>query len=345
MDVSPDSILLHHSQLPWSNSLTSETPGSIIVGTRYSSCPRRVTNQANDASATHVSHEKAQGLWPSEGRMSGQLDVVAASARSSKSSTLPSRVSQSFPSEAQAQNLWWQTYSALQHTQPSLIEKLDGILDDYLPRPAVMTSDEAWSDSISNILRALTQSLEPVVQGPTTPAKVDIIKVIEMISATLGVHIAPLPWACVCVLLQVRLHSTHLTNRHKLTSKQLYYSVPKVEEGYLSHLFVIVSIVARYSVMENLYHRNSGMRLHSDYQKSLLDLCTLILQYFATAFESWLHHPAQKLEFEKCSKLIDSIKELDRTCQRFTVTVEMEGDELESESDGDIEDISDEVED
>ena len=77
-----------------------------------------------------------------------------------------------------------------------------------------MTSDEGWLGSISNILQGLTQSLEPIVQGTTALAEVDIIKVIEMISTTLGFHIAPLPLACVCVLLQVRLHSTHLTSRH-----------------------------------------------------------------------------------------------------------------------------------
>ncbi|KAH7317581.1 hypothetical protein BKA65DRAFT_514755, partial [Rhexocercosporidium sp. MPI-PUGE-AT-0058] len=285
-----------------------------------------VGQEIGDSTCDHpvVGRETAQELRPSQGLVSSQsreeLDLI----HISKNSPSRAEVLLLFPSSAQSKRLWWQTYSALHQSQQSLATKLNAILDHYLPRPLVITSDDSWSDSISKILQQLSHSTEPVLQStivsPSRPTKADIIRVMEVMSGTLGLHIAPLPWACVCILMQ------------------LFNSVPGAEKDHVPQLSEIVSIIARYAIMENMYRQNPSMSLRSDYRTSLLDLCTLILRFFVITFESLLNHPTEKPDLEDCTKVAEEVKELDHACQKFMIVLEIQDDEQE----GDIEEFSDE---
>lgn len=110
----------------------------------------------------------------------------------------------------------------------------------------------------------------------------------------------------------------------------------------------IVAIVARYAVMENLYHQSgSALSLKSQYRSSLLYLCSTILEYFSVSLtlgraikdDDSTAKERQRLG-DGCEQLILSIREKDQACQRFQVIVEAR-EEAKSESDTEIEDVSD----
>ena len=117
----------------------------------------------------------------------------------------------------------------------------------------------------------------------------------------------------------------------------------------------IVAIIARYAVMENLYHQTGSalsLSLKPEYQSSLVSLCTTVLQFFATSFElgrklSQINidgkHGEEQL-VKRCDELVNEIKKMDRQCQGFRVlanTVREESGDSGSE-DVVIEDVSDE---
>jgi hypothetical protein len=117
----------------------------------------------------------------------------------------------------------------------------------------------------------------------------------------------------------------------------------------------MVAIIARYAVMDNLYHQTRSalsLSLKPEYQSSLVGLCSTVLQFFATSFElgrklSQINvggkHGEEEL-LKRCGELINEIKKMDRECQGFRVlvdTVREESSDSGSEDIG-IEDVSDE---
>ena len=118
----------------------------------------------------------------------------------------------------------------------------------------------------------------------------------------------------------------------------------------------IVGIIARYAVMENLYHQTGGalsLSLKPEYQTSLVALCTAVLQFFAVSFElgrkfSQINingkHGEEEL-VKRCGDLVNDIKKMDRECQGFRVVVDavLENDDSSSDDmDAEIEGASDE---
>jgi hypothetical protein len=120
----------------------------------------------------------------------------------------------------------------------------------------------------------------------------------------------------------------------------------------------ITGIIARYAVMENLYNQStSTLTLKPEYQASLLSLCVTILEWFSQAFVVWkglgeLHphlvfsgSPTKEVarnSEKRCGKLLDEIREKDKTCQGFRVVCQVEDDDdTEAEVDAEIEDVSD----
>jgi hypothetical protein len=111
----------------------------------------------------------------------------------------------------------------------------------------------------------------------------------------------------------------------------------------------IVAIIARYSVMENLYQQSgSALSLKSDYKFALLSLCSTILEYFAVSFtfgralSSLDNTTAEKNKgfIDACEQLMGTIREKDRACQGFRVVVEAQ-DDGKSENEAENEDGSD----
>jgi hypothetical protein len=110
----------------------------------------------------------------------------------------------------------------------------------------------------------------------------------------------------------------------------------------------IVAIIARYSVMENLYQQSgSALSLKHEYQSALLSLCTTLLEYFALSFKLGRAMAGSDSMTEEmqglinaCGQLIETVRDKDMACQSFRVVVEAKM-ESDSESEGGIEDVSD----
>ncbi len=110
----------------------------------------------------------------------------------------------------------------------------------------------------------------------------------------------------------------------------------------------LVAIIARYSVMENLYQQSgSTLSLKDEYQSALVSLCSTTLEYFASSFKLGRAMAGSDSVTEEmqglinaCGQLIETVRDKDRACQSFRVVVEAKM-ESDSESEGEIEDVSD----
>lgn len=106
----------------------------------------------------------------------------------------------------------------------------------------------------------------------------------------------------------------------------------------------LVAIIARYSVMENLYQQSgSALSLKHEYRSALVSLCTTILEYFALSFKLGRAMAGSDSMTEEmqglintCGRLTETIRDKDMACQSFRVVVE-----TKMESEGEIEDMSD----
>ena len=104
----------------------------------------------------------------------------------------------------------------------------------------------------------------------------------------------------------------------------------------------LVGLLARYSVMENLFYQSPNLTLTDEYRIGLVDLCVAILTYFAHAFMAARIHvkdPKDEKEMaiesiRRRNDLINEVKDHDKACQGFRVIVE-----AEEESYSDIEDV------
>jgi hypothetical protein len=108
-----------------------------------------------------------------------------------------------------------------------------------------------------------------------------------------------------------------------------------------------VGIIARYTVMENLYQQSGGaLSLKPEYKIELLSLCTTILEYFSASFTL-----ARKIadssgdlqtKFQRCEELAEKIRAEDKACQSFRIVIDMRKDSDSDSEEADIEDVSDE---
>jgi hypothetical protein len=76
----------------------------------------------------------------------------------------------------------------------------------------------------------------------------------------------------------------------------------------------VATIVARYNVLESMYHNWPGMTLEASHELSLLVLCMHVLRYvdFMLAGHS---------DFEGSKVLMANIRKADVICRGFTVTI------------------------
>jgi hypothetical protein len=100
--------------------------------------------------------------------------------------------------------------------------------------------------------------------------------------------------------------------------------------------------------MENLYQQSgSALSLKHEYRSALVSLCTTILEYFALSFKlgramagsNSMTGEMQRL-INACGQLIETVRDKDMACQSFRVVVEAKM-ENDSESEGEVEDVSD----
>ena len=82
------------------------------------------------------------------------------------------------------------------------------------------------------------------------------------------------------------------------------------------------------------------MGLQAEYREALIMLCYKVLRWFVNAFSGGGLFTSSS-GFAVSSKLWTRIKEMDRACQKFKITVDMPDDDPKSKMD--VEDVLDEV--
>jgi hypothetical protein len=100
--------------------------------------------------------------------------------------------------------------------------------------------------------------------------------------------------------------------------------------------------------MENLYQQSgSALSLKPEYESALLSLCSTVLEYFALSFnlgQAMAGSDSMTEEIQglinACGQLTEAVRDKDMACQSFRVVVEAKM-ESDSESEGEIEDVSD----
>ena len=186
-----------------------------------------------------------------------------------------------------------------------------------------------------------------------------------MVSSQLGLEKPVMGWAFVGVLLSVSIYIIALISPHRSIThlmlqiyEQLFETwdlgLPGADFEAIAKSFQqlqdLDGLLARYAVMENLYHQNASLALTLEYRNGLQDLCVTILQYFGNALvvarNAGKEESTSVVESrQSCNVLIDDIKEKDKACQRFRVVVDADGQsdtedaEIEHVSDGSWEDL------
>ncbi|KAF7872724.1 uncharacterized protein EAF02_008795 [Botrytis sinoallii] len=183
-------------------------------------------------------------------------------------------------------------------------------LKQYLNRERVDTTSEAgsvplfasldWSASLYKERIALLRQMFP--RAASSIQK--ILDVLAVMEETIGLTIGAIAWACLLGAVENLLsHSTNWTVDYQIRI--------------ITEISEIVSIIARYTVMENIYTQWTGMTLDKDYEQSLINLSTRVLFYFGAfvpSFSESSTNANMKPYFEK-------IIEADTACRGFTVIV------------------------
>jgi len=98
----------------------------------------------------------------------------------------------------------------------------------------------------------------------------------------------------------------------------------KDQEAIFAAIADVAILVARYTVMENMYQNWPGMSLEPNYEKSLISLCIHVL----TFLEKGLSDQDSTDLARTLSENMDKINEADAICREFKVTVMQEMSDL-----------------
>ncbi|RDW85944.1 hypothetical protein BP5796_04269 [Coleophoma crateriformis] len=222
------------------------------------------------------------------------------------------------PSAAQLAQLWWRGFAKLQDTELESSESLAAAWNQsrqYFQTvhaaPAESASDEQVAVlAVHRLTRALAiipvdlhnEALSGSANVSQSVGRIsDIIKVIQV---TLKFKIGAIAWVC---LGQAVLVCT----RSKMKSPM---------QIVLSHLADIVTLIARYNVMESMYQQWPNMSLEKNYEDSLVDLCAHVLRYLSHVITIATLERAEGAE-QRLNESMKRIEEADDRCRGFKVTI------------------------
>ncbi|KAF7903466.1 uncharacterized protein EAF01_006515 [Botrytis porri] len=197
------------------------------------------------------------------------------------------------------------------------VESLDAViwrnLQRYLIRERVYTTLEAGSNSlVANLDWSATPYKERItLRRQMFPrAACSIQKILDVLAVTeeiIGLSIGAIAWACLLGAVE------------NLLSLDPNWTVdPPVK--IITEMSEIVSKIARYTVMENIYAQWKGMSLNKDYEHFLINLSTHILIYLG-AFVPSLSENSTNADMKP---YFDKIIDADTACRGFTVIVSAE---------------------
>ncbi|TGO10073.1 hypothetical protein BTUL_0145g00200 [Botrytis tulipae] len=183
-------------------------------------------------------------------------------------------------------------------------------LEHYLKWQRVYTTSEAgsiplvanldWSATLYKERIALRRQMFPHAASSIQK----ILDVLAVMEETIGLKIGAIAWACLLGAVENLLSlGTNLTADSQIRI--------------ITEMCEIASIIARYTVMENIYSQWKGMSLDKDYEQSLINLSTHVLIYLG-AFVPSLSESSTNADMKP---YFDRIIEADMACRGFTVIV------------------------
>ncbi|TGO29361.1 hypothetical protein BPAE_0015g00050 [Botrytis paeoniae] len=197
------------------------------------------------------------------------------------------------------------------------VESFDAViwrnLQQYLNRERVYTTLEVGSNPlVANLDWSATPSKERITLRrqmlPRAASSIQkILDVLAVMEETTGLKIGAIAWACLLGAVE-----NLLSLGPNWTADSQIRIITEMSE--------IVSIIARYTVLENIYAQRKGMSLDKDYEKSLINLSTHVLIYLG-AFVPSLSESNTNADMKP---YFDKIIEADTACRGFTVIVSAE---------------------
>ncbi|TEY32123.1 hypothetical protein BOTCAL_0757g00040 [Botryotinia calthae] len=193
-------------------------------------------------------------------------------------------------------------------------------LQQYLTRERVYTTSEVGSNLlVANLDRAANFHKERIAlcrqMVPRAASSIQkIIDVLTVMEETIGLGIGAIAWTCLLGAVENLLSLS--TTRTVDSQIEIITEMTKVS-----------SIIARYTVMENIYAQWKGMSLDKDYEQSLINLSTHVLIYLGTLLPS----PIGRNTNAAMEPYFDKIMEADTACRGFTVIVSAENIDIDQE--------------
>ena len=266
-------------------------------------------------------------------------------------------------SDGPFRELWWQAYCFLNSFQPIIFESLSSEFKKQYGEFLSNVSEDNLSTRVTDLVEDIGAKRyrgRPYPM-PLADHQANIVKVVMTISSQLGLEKPVMGWAFVGVFLSVSIYITSVISPKSLTHLvlQIYErlletwdpSLPDTDIEAITKSFQqlqdLAGLLARYAVMQNLYHQNESLTLTPEYRNGLQDLCITILQYFGNALVvargTRKEESTSVIESRKsCDILIDKIREKDKACQGFHVVVDADEQSDTMSEDAEIEDVSDE---
>ncbi|CAD6446382.1 4b0c5c29-b53a-4a42-a15f-3a191b5f48cd [Sclerotinia trifoliorum] len=156
-----------------------------------------------------------------------------------------------------------------------------------------------------------------------------VLEILGVMEETIGIKIGAIAWASLLLVVE-----DLFLPRTKISIDSQIEIIAELAE--------IASIIARYTVMENIYAQWKGMTLENNYKESLINLSTHVLIYMGTLFSRFKDFGIDldmKPYFHK-------IIEADTACRGFTVIFSSEAGAVDQKrSIGDMSDDSDDSDD
>jgi len=87
-----------------------------------------------------------------------------------------------------------------------------------------------------------------------------------------------------------------------------------------AQLAEIATLVARYNVMESVYHQWPGMTVDKDYETSLVNLCVEVLRYLDTVY-THKYDVFGSNSADILQEIMQNINRADTACRGFSVTI------------------------
>ncbi|KUJ16593.1 uncharacterized protein LY89DRAFT_734689 [Mollisia scopiformis] len=217
--------------------------------------------------------------------------------------------------------LWMEAYLNISTSNLEVFLRLGHIdkrAKDLVPN--LVYDSEPPRAATQAVTKLLVQDIDldvghPMNGDPNHEAILSSMKRIRDILQTIRgiLEVGVIVWPCLCEAI-VAVH------------KKRYYSLD--HQNLYAALADVVTLVARYNVIERIYRQWQGMLVEEEYRVALVALCVRVLLFLDEVISN-----SAEMKAETLGQWMGKINEADASCRRFSVIIEDVFDE-DSDSDG-----------